>query len=142
MATRPGGQRPGPGWARWIEDRRWSAVERYDGFAATHDEAWPDVLARFARALRPGGPLYLTVELGAADEVEAACRAALPEGLPLMPGEWPEGGYHYYPSRERVHGWLAGAGLVVEDEAVGHDCLHLLARRPVPPADGRPGMRP
>jgi len=88
------------------------------------------VLDAFARALRPGAPLYLTVELAAAREVDAAYRAALEDGLPVVPGEWLEGGgYHFYPSREQVGRWLGGARLEILEEAVGDEYLHLVARR-------------
>ena len=86
-----------------------TAVEAYDGVICVDamelvfPEDWPVVLAGFGRALRPGGPLYLTVELAAADEIEAAYRQALRDGLPVVPGEWLEGdGYHYYPRRDQV----------------------------------------
>jgi hypothetical protein len=42
-------------------------------------------------------------------------------------------GYHYYPSREQVGGWLEEAGLAVvaedlSDEGDGYGYLHLLTR--------------
>jgi SAM-dependent methyltransferase len=111
-------------------------VAAYDGIACidamefVFPEDWPIVLEAFARALRPGAPLYLTVELAVAAEVEAAYRAALEDGLPVLPGEWLErGGYHYYPSRDQVDRWLAGAGLEILDEAIGDEYLHLVTRR-------------
>jgi SAM-dependent methyltransferase len=112
------------------------AVAAYDGIACidamefVFPEDWPIVLARFARALRPGGPLYLTVEQAAAGEVEAAYRAAFAEGQPVRPGEWLEGGgYHFYPSRDQVLEWLTGAGFVIEEEMVGDEYLHLVVRQ-------------
>ncbi len=69
-------------------------------------EDWPAVLERFRRALRPGGWLYLTVELAPEDRVRAANQAARLSGLPVMDGEviWeePDGYYHHDPSMEQV----------------------------------------
>jgi hypothetical protein len=50
----------------------------------------------------------------------------------VVRGEESRDGYHFYPSRQQVDGWLAGAGLVVvaEDDSPGdgYGYLHLLAR--------------
>jgi hypothetical protein len=62
----------------------------------------------------------------------------LPEGpLPpptdprQLPGELIEaGGYHYYPPKDLVRGWLAAAGFAVTDEADADQYWHLpLSRR-------------
>ncbi|MGH2489164.1 MAG: class I SAM-dependent methyltransferase, partial [Candidatus Limnocylindria bacterium] len=50
-------------------------------------EDWPGVLERFRRALRPGGFLYLTVELAPEDQVRAANEEARRSGLPVVEGE-------------------------------------------------------
>jgi SAM-dependent methyltransferase len=50
-------------------------------------EDWPVVLERFHRALRPGGWLYLTVELAREDRVRAGNQAARRSGLPVVDGE-------------------------------------------------------
>jgi SAM-dependent methyltransferase len=101
-------------------------------------EDWPIVLDRFRGALHPGGWLYLTVERAADDRVRAANDEARRSGLPVVDGEviWhePDDYYHFYPSMERVGGWLAAAGFVVVDDAEGpwHDdeyaYHHVLAR--------------
>jgi SAM-dependent methyltransferase len=106
-------------------------------------EDWPVVLERFRRALRPGGWLYLTVELAPGDRVRAANQAARRSGLPVVDGEviWdePDGYYHHYPSIQQVRTWLADAGFAIEEEAEGpwHDegyaYHHLLARVAAPP---------
>jgi SAM-dependent methyltransferase len=83
-------------------------------------EDWPTVLANLRRAVRPGGPVYLTVEEVVDAIVERAFAALSAAGLPAVPGEVVEGdvaGYHYYPGRERVLAWLAASGLAVVDEA-------------------------
>jgi SAM-dependent methyltransferase len=105
-------------------------------------EDWPVVLARFRRALRPGGWLYLTVELAREDRVREANKEARDSGLPVVEGEvmWeePDGYYHHYPSMEQVRAWLAAAGFLIEQEAEGawHDdeyaYHHVLARLEAP----------
>jgi SAM-dependent methyltransferase len=101
-------------------------------------EDWPVVLERFHRALRRGGWLYLTVELGRQDRVRAATQAARRSGLPVVDGEvvWgePDGYYHHYPSIQRVRAWLADAGFTIDQEAEapwhdeGYAYHHVLAR--------------
>jgi SAM-dependent methyltransferase len=106
-------------------------------------EEWPPVLERFRRAMRPGGWLYLTVELAPADRVRAANQAARRSGLPVVDGEviWdePDGYYHHYPAVAQVRAWLADAGFAIEEETEGpwHDegyaYHHVLARLAAPP---------
>jgi SAM-dependent methyltransferase len=101
-------------------------------------EDWRPVLERLHRALRPGGWLYLTVELAPDDRVRAANQAARRRGLPVVDGEviWegPDGYYHHYPSMPQVRAWLADAGFAIQEETEGpwHDdgyaYHHLLAR--------------
>jgi len=106
-------------------------------------EDWPVVLERFGRALRPGGWLYLTVELAREDRVRAANEAARRSGLPVVDGEviWgePDGYYHHYPTMQQVRGWLADAGFDIQEEAEGswheegYAYHHVLARVETPP---------
>jgi len=101
-------------------------------------EDWPPVLERFRRALRPGGWLYLTVELAPDDRVRASNQAARRRGLPVVDGEviWegPDGYYHHYPSMDRVRAGLADAGFTIQEEAEGpwheegYAYHHVLAR--------------
>jgi len=101
-------------------------------------EDWPPVLERFHQALRPGGWLYLTVELAPDDRVRAANQAARRSGLPVVDSEviWegPAGYYHHYPNMGQVRSWLAGAGFTVQEEAEGpwheqgYTYHHVLAR--------------
>lgn len=107
-------------------------------------EDWPGVLQRFRRALHPGGWLYLTVELVAADEVRSANEDARRSGLPVVEGEaiWyePDAYYHFYPPMEQVRSWVDEAGFVIEEEAEGpwreegYAYHHVLARVGVLPA--------
>jgi SAM-dependent methyltransferase len=106
-------------------------------------EDWPPVLERLGRALRPGGWLYLTVELAPADRVRAGNQQARRAGLPVVDGEviWdgPDGYYHHYPAMRQVRAWLAAAGFAIQEEAEGpwHDgeyaYHHVLARVAAPP---------
>jgi SAM-dependent methyltransferase len=107
-------------------------------------EDWPDVLARFRRALRPGGWLYLTVELAREARVREANEEARRSGLPVVEGEvmWhePDAYYHHYPSVERVRAWLADVGFSIEGDAEGpwheegYAYHHVLARLKAPAA--------
>jgi SAM-dependent methyltransferase len=106
-------------------------------------EDWPVVLERFRRALRPGGWLYLTVELAPGDRVGAANQEARRSGLPVVDGEviWdgPDGYYHHYPSMQQVRAWLADAGFAIQQEIQGpwhqegYAYHHVLARVAAPP---------
>lgn len=68
-----------------------------DAMENVSPEDWPGVLANLSRAVRPGSPVYLTVELAEDDlaEVYAFARAA---GQPVVSGEYlRDGGYHFHP---------------------------------------------
>jgi SAM-dependent methyltransferase len=96
------------------------AVMTVDAMENVPPEDWPGVLANLRWAVRPGGPIYLTVEELRDDLVEAAFADLAGRGLPAVRGEVIEGGaagYHDYPGRERVLGWLADAGLAIVEEA-------------------------
>ena len=111
------------------------AAMTIDGLENVPPEDWPLVLANLRRALRPEAHLYLTVEEIADAEIAEAFEKQSAEGLPAVLGEVIEGdtaGYHYYPGRERVLGWLADAGFSVVDEDFdqqdGWGYRHLLTR--------------
>jgi len=96
------------------------AVMTVDAMENVPPEDWPGILENLRWAVRPGGPLYLTVEELRDDLVEAAFVELRGRGLPAVRGEVTEGGaagYHYYPGRDRVLGWIAEAGLDVVEEA-------------------------
>lgn len=93
-------------------------------------EDWPLVLGNFYRALKPGGPLYFTVELAPAEDIRRAYEAGKAQGLPVVEGEWAhEGGYHYYPSIEQVKIWTQATGFSIIEEVVGDDYHHIIARK-------------
>jgi ubiquinone/menaquinone biosynthesis C-methylase UbiE len=115
-------------------DGEFDAVMCIDAMENVPPEDWPRVVANLRRALRPGGALYLTVEEPDQAELERAQADAIALGWPVVKGEMAaEGaGYHYYPSRLQVAGWLEEAGLAVVAEDVspgdGYGYLHLLTR--------------
>lgn len=96
------------------------AAMTVDAMENVGPEDWPTVLANLRRAVRPGGHLYLTVEELRDDLVDAAFADLLARGAPAVRGEVVEGdvaGYHFYPGRDRVVGWIAAEGLEVVEEA-------------------------
>ena len=113
-------------------DAEFDAVTCIDAMENIPPEDWPRVVANLRRALRPGGHLYLTVEQVDDEELDRELADATARGLPVVRGEESRDGYHFYPSREQVAGWLEEAGLVVvaEDYSAGdgYGYLHLLTR--------------
>lgn len=101
------------------------AVICVDAMEFVGPEDWPRVLAGFARVLRDGGRLYLTVE-----QPESDGDPETPADPRQLPGESTDGGgYHHYPRHETVLGWLTDAGFDVENQAEGEWYWHLLTRR-------------
>jgi SAM-dependent methyltransferase len=116
------------------KDAQFDAVMCVDAMEFVFPEDWPLVMANLRRALRPGGHLYMTVELISEGELEKAFADATERGLPVVQGENVfRGGYHFYPPIPQVVAWIDEAGLqVVEDGHSDHgsyDYHHLLARR-------------
>jgi SAM-dependent methyltransferase len=115
-------------------------------------EDWPEILRRFRQALKPGGVLYFTADLGG-DYVEGAYERAKEQGLPVVFGEvadqveeayervkaleLPEVSgelsdpavYHYCPSLEQVRAWIGQAGLAIEEEGTGKWYEHFVVRK-------------
>jgi len=105
-------------------ENEFDGVMCVDAMEFVPPDDWRDVLAGFRRALHAGGWLYLTVELGADDEVRAANENLRAEGLPIVDGEvlWSEGDdryYHYYPGVDQAGAWIAEAGFRIDDEVEG-----------------------
>jgi cyclopropane fatty-acyl-phospholipid synthase-like methyltransferase len=91
-------------------------------------EDWPVVLTGFARVLKPGAPLYFTVEI---PDEEDRIQAAQPSP-PLVTGEvlWPDdhgGAYHYFPQLDQTSMWVGKAGFTLVRLAKGDGYYHLLA---------------
>jgi cyclopropane fatty-acyl-phospholipid synthase-like methyltransferase len=111
------------------------AIMSVDAMENVGPDDWPLVLANLHRALRPGGHLYLTVEEIDEAEIDRAFLKLAALGVPAVRGEVIEGdvaGYHYYPGRERVKGWINAEGLDIVEEAFdqedGWGYRHLLLR--------------
>ncbi len=114
-------------------EHAFDAVMTIDAMENVPPEDWPVVLANLHRAARPGAHLYLTVEEVAESVIDEAWRSLTARSLPAVRGEVIEGdvaGYHFYPGRDRVSGWLVAEGLrVVEQETQeldGWSYWHLL----------------
>jgi ubiquinone/menaquinone biosynthesis C-methylase UbiE len=96
------------------------AVMTIDAMENVFPEDWPLVLANLHRAARPGAYLYMTIEEVDDALIDAAFAELQVRGIPAVRGEVVEGdtaGYHYYPGRERVRGWLEADGLAIVEEA-------------------------
>lgn len=74
---------------------------------------WPLVLGNFRRALMPNGPLYFTVEIGTDEEIREGFQMGKDENLPVVRGEDPREGYHYFPAYEDVTEWVEKAGFTI-----------------------------
>ena len=116
-------------------DAEFDGAMTIDAMENVPPEDWPLVLANLHRAIRVGGHLYLTVEEVDDREIDAGFADAMAKGLPAVCGEVIEGdtaGYHYYPGRDRVLGWLDAEGLDViaaaHDQEEGWGYWHLLVR--------------
>ena len=110
-------------------DGEFDAVMCVDAMEQVFPEDWPLVLTNLRRAVRPGGHLYLTVELIDERELERVFAEAVASGLPVVRGEHTSrgGGYHYYPPLEQVAAWVRDAGLEPLEDGAGDDYDHLLA---------------
>ena len=115
-------------------DAAFDAAMCIDAMEFISPEDWPVVLANLHRAVRAGGLIYLTVEQIDPAEIVSVFAETTAEGLPVIHGENIRrgGGYHFYPSPDRVSRWLAAEGLEVVDEGVSrartYGYLHLLVR--------------
>jgi len=119
-------------------------------------EDWPVILERFQKALKPGGMLYMTVDIEKPVEDRQAYEQAKAMGLPVVYGEIvyeldeayeqamaldpmdlnsldPERldhtVYHYHPSLEQVQIWTEQAGLAIEQRACTDWYEHYLLRK-------------
>lgn len=116
-------------------DAEFDGAMTIDAMENVPPEDWPVVLANLHRAIRPGGHLYLTVEVVDDSEIDAAFATATANGWPAVRGEVIEGdtaGYHYYPRPEQIAAWLDAERLDVVAEAYdqedGWGYRHLLLR--------------
>jgi len=95
-----------------------------DAMESIGPEDWPIVLAGFRRVLRIGGLAYISIEL--LDDADAVARDT--SAAPLVEGEYflASGGYHYFPSGEKVDVWLREAGFAVVRDEDGDGYRHVL----------------
>ena len=140
MLERAGGKHPDVrlvhvGLQELAFDGAFDAAMCVDAMEHVPPEEWPLVLDNLRRAIRGGGHLYMTVEQVDRSDLERAFEEATAAGLPVVFGEDvgdETGGYHHYPGRDQVRGWLDDAGLTVVDEADewldGYGYHHLLVR--------------
>jgi len=118
-------------------------------------EDWPGILDRFQKALKPGGPFYITIDATPKEESQESYEKSIALGLPVVFGEvadkidayYPRvmamdseefigelgdpAVYHYHPPLEQVRLWLNQAGLEIEEEGTGDGYFHFLARKKV-----------
>jgi SAM-dependent methyltransferase len=115
-------------------DDEFDAAMCIDAMEYVFPEDWPRVVANLHRAVRGSGLIYLTVEQIDPAEVESVFAEATTEGLPVVYGENTRrgGGYHYYPTPNRVARWLAAEGLEIVNEDISlartYGYWHILAR--------------
>jgi cyclopropane fatty-acyl-phospholipid synthase-like methyltransferase len=114
-------------------DGAFDAVMCIDAMEYVCPEDWPRVLARLHRAVRGSGLIYLTVEQVDPAEIASVFAEARAAGLPIVHGENTDrGGYHYYPTPDRVCRWLAAEGLEIVDEGISrartYSYWHIVAR--------------
>jgi SAM-dependent methyltransferase len=115
-------------------DDEFDAAMCIDSMEYVFPEDWPRVVANLHRAVRGSGLIYLTVEQIDPVEIESVFAEATAEGLPVVYGENTRrgGGYHYYPTANRVARWLAAEGLEIVKEDISlartHGYWHILAR--------------
>ncbi|HEY7430712.1 MAG TPA: methyltransferase domain-containing protein [Streptosporangiaceae bacterium] len=121
--------------------QQFDAVMTIDAMENIPPEDWCLVLANLRRALRPGGPIYLTVEEVDQPRIDQAFQRLSGQGLPVVRGEITEGdtaGYHYYPGRDQVVAWFGQQALTIVDEAFtpegGWGYRHFLLRAAPPGA--------
>jgi 2-polyprenyl-3-methyl-5-hydroxy-6-metoxy-1,4-benzoquinol methylase len=110
-------------------------------------EDWPVVVAGFNQALKPGGVIYVTVDVQESGDYGEAYERARAMGLPVIYGEevdeldeafaevmehdwvdpsWKVTGerldnsvYHYHPSVQQTRDWLVQEGFTIEEEFRG-----------------------
>jgi 2-polyprenyl-3-methyl-5-hydroxy-6-metoxy-1,4-benzoquinol methylase len=119
---------------------RFDAVLTIEAMQHIPPEDWPGVLANLARAVRPGGLVYLTIQELEQHHIHRAFESLCARGLPAVRGELVEQdapGYHYFPGRDQAVDWFWQQGLAIVEEGFrrgngwGH---HHFLQRPGPAA--------
>lgn len=107
------------GLQEMVFEAEFDAAMVIDAMENVAPEDWPVVAANLARALKPGGGLFLTLEEVDEGDVDDAFGALTADGQPAVRGEVIEGdvaGYHYYPGRARALAWLTDADFALLGE--------------------------
>ena len=123
----------------WVEKRGLQEICYENGFYGitcidamenVFPEDWPIVLTNFQRALKKGGYLYFTVEIIDKAEIKNALKKGIEMGLPIIEGEYAhEGGYHYYPSIEKVKEWIDRSSFKILKENASDGYHHFIIRK-------------
>ncbi len=116
-------------------------------------EDYSRILLLFSQALKPGGLLYFTMDQEDPGVLSKAFQHAQSLGLPVVLGEVVDrvdlsleriqalgdapvpaeiadpAVYHFYPSLDQVRGWIAAAGLLIQEEGDGGGYHHFLTSR-------------
>ena len=114
-----------------------------DALEHVFPEDWPVIVHAFRQALKPGGMVYFTLDVSAADRLDEAYDQARLRGLPVIYGEvaaeldeayekvmalgageepgelGDQAVYHFYPSLDQVRKWLDQEKFVIEAEEMG-----------------------
>lgn len=111
-------------------NNRFKGIICIDAMENVFPEEWTLVLNNFYKALEEDGYLYFTVETISKDETEYALKKGLEAGLPVVEWEYAhEGGYHYYPSIEKVKEWLNLSGFFIIKEGTSDGYEHFIVRK-------------
>lgn len=111
-------------------NNRFNGIICIDAMENVFPEEWILVLGNFHRALKKDGYLYFTVETISKDETEYALKKGLEMGFPVVEGEYAhKGGYHYYPSIEKVKEWINSSGFVIVKENTSDGYEHFILEK-------------
>lgn len=106
------------------------AVICIDAMENVFPEDWVIVLENFYKSLKKDGYLYFTVETIDKFEVEYALKKGIEMGLPVVEGEYAyEGGYHYYPTIEKVKTYLKNLKFTIVKENISDGYYHFIVRK-------------
>lgn len=112
-------------------NNRFHGIICIDAMENVFPEEWMLVLKNFYKALKKDGYLYFTVETISKDQIEYALKKGHEMGFPVVEGEYAhEGGYHYYPSIEKVRGWINLSGFVILKENTSDGYEHFILKKP------------
>lgn len=124
-----------------------------DALEHVFPEDWPLVIRGFREGLKPGAPLYFTLDVSAAERLDDTYEQGLAKGLPVVRGEVAadveeayekvmnlpyseipddladSAVYHYYPSVDQVLEWFLQKKFTVVAEGMGKWYRHFIVRK-------------